>query len=83
MKRYTFLLTLLLIGSTTLFAQEAKPPFWDEIQDFKKQDSIKPPPKNAILFVGSSSFRFWTTVQQDFPGYTIINRGFGGSSLPT
>jgi lysophospholipase L1-like esterase len=40
------------------------------------------PPKNAILFVGSSSFTKWTDVQNYFPGYTIINRGFGGSSLP-
>jgi lysophospholipase L1-like esterase len=60
----------------------AQPPFWDEIQEFKKLDSIHPPKKNAILFVGSSSFRKWTDVQSYFPGYTIINRGFGGSSLP-
>jgi lysophospholipase L1-like esterase len=32
--------------------------------------------------VGSSSFRLWNNIQDDFPGYTIINRGFGGSSLP-
>jgi lysophospholipase L1-like esterase len=57
-------------------------PFYDEIQAFKKQDSIKPPPQHAILFVGSSSFRKWTDVQSYFPKYTIINRGFGGSSLP-
>lgn len=64
----------------TLSAKQA--PFYDEIQAFKKQDSIKPPPQHAILFVGSSSFRKWTDVQSYFPGYTIINRGFGGSSLP-
>ena len=49
---------------------------------FKKQDSLNPPPANAILFVGSSSFRKWTDVSNYFPGYTIINRGFGGSTLP-
>ena len=48
---------------------------------FKKQDSIAPPPKNAILFVGSSSFTKWKDVQSYFPNYTIINRGFGGSIL--
>lgn len=57
-------------------------PFADEIKAFKKQDSLQLPPKNPILFVGSSSFRLWKNVQNDFPGYTIINRGFGGSSLP-
>jgi lysophospholipase L1-like esterase len=57
-------------------------PFHDEIQGFKSQDKINPPPFHAILFVGSSSFYFWTDVSSYFPGYTIINRGFGGSSLP-
>ncbi len=57
-------------------------PFKEDIQNFKKQDSINPPPQNAILFVGSSSFTKWKDVQDYFPGYKIINRGFGGSSLP-
>jgi lysophospholipase L1-like esterase len=60
---------------------KASPPFWKDIQNFKKQDSIHFPPKNAILFIGSSSFTKWTDVQDYFPGYTIINRGFGGSTL--
>ena len=57
-------------------------PFYSEIQQFKKEDSIRFPPKNAILFLGSSSFRKWADVQDYFPGYQIINRGFGGSSFP-
>ncbi|HET9746213.1 MAG TPA: GDSL-type esterase/lipase family protein [Chitinophagaceae bacterium] len=59
----------------------AQPPFWNDIQNFKKQDSNSLPPKNAILFIGSSSFTMWKGVQDSFPGYTIINRGFGGSTL--
>ncbi len=39
------------------------------------------PPPNQILFVGSSSFTNWKDVQNYFPSYPIINRGFGGSSL--
>ncbi len=58
-----------------------QPPFWNEINEFKRKDSIQHPPANAILFVGSSSFRKWTNVQSEFPGYPIINRGFGGSML--
>jgi lysophospholipase L1-like esterase len=58
-----------------------QPPFWSEIAEFRRKDSIQRPPANAILFVGSSSFRKWTGVQNDFPGYPIINRGFGGSTL--
>ena len=56
-------------------------PFAADIAAFKKQDSISFPPKDAILFVGSSSFTKWKDVQNYFPGYTIINRGFGGSVL--
>jgi lysophospholipase L1-like esterase len=31
--------------------------------------------------VGSSSFTKWRDVQNYFPGFTILNRGFGGSTL--
>ena len=74
---------LLIIVTTCAIAVTAQqPPFYNDIQNFKKQDSTNPPPLHAILFVGSSSFTKWTDVQSYFPGYTIINRGFGGSSLP-
>jgi lysophospholipase L1-like esterase len=80
MMKRLILFASLLIGcaAQSVFAQ----PFSDEIQAFKQKDSISAPPANAILFIGSSSFRFWTDVSQYFPGYTIINRGFGGSTLP-
>lgn len=65
---------------TALFTKAQ--PFADEIAAFKKQDSIAFPPKHAILFVGSSSFRLWKDVQDYFPAYPVINRGFGGSSFP-
>ena len=58
-----------------------QPPFRNDIREFKKQDSVSFPPKNAILLIGSSSFTMWTDVTDYFPGYTIINRGFGGSTL--
>lgn len=76
------LLTVALLLVSGFSKVVAQPAFQNEIQAFKKQDSISPPPKNAILFTGSSSFRKWTDVQSYFPAYTIINRGFGGSVLP-
>lgn len=79
MKRLLPLLFISFLFATCSFAQV---PFADEIAAFKKLDEKNFPPKNAILFVGSSSFRKWQDVQDYFPGYTIINRGFGGSSLP-
>lgn len=79
MKKYLFLLFSFVFFSN-LYAQQC-PAFWNDILAFKKKDSAQFPPKNAILFIGSSSFTNWKDVHDDFPGYTIINRGFGGSSL--
>jgi len=85
MKYFLYLFVCFVVACNTNSKQESKPvaeqPFWNDIQNFKKQDSISFPPKNAILFIGSSSFTKWTDVQDYFPGYTIINRGFGGSTL--
>jgi len=55
---------------------------WEkEISAFEAQDKSNSPPKGCIVFVGSSSIRLWKTLQEDFPGYPVVNRGFGGSEL--
>jgi lysophospholipase L1-like esterase len=56
-------------------------PFINEIRQFEKVDAEHAPPSNPILFIGSSSFTYWKDVQDYFPGHTILNRAFGGSSL--
>src|SRR6185436_2302736 len=85
MKHFFYIFIFFCVACNTNSNQESKPvadqPFWNDIQNFKKQDSVSFPPKNAILLIGSSSFTKWTDVQDYFPGYTIINRGFGGSTL--
>lgn len=75
--RKIFSSVLCLLFINFLYGQ----PFAEDITSFQKKDSIHPPPAHAILFVGSSSFTKWTDVQNYFPGHTIINRGFGGSTL--
>ncbi len=75
--RLIFFLIFCLLDNQKAFTQ----PFIQDIQAFKKMDSVSFPPRNAILFVGSSSFTNWTDVQDYFPKHKIINRGFGGSSL--
>lgn len=52
-----------------------------EIRAFEAADKTNPPPKNAVLFIGSSSIRKWTSAPAQFPEHKIINRGFGGSYL--
>ncbi len=55
---------------------------WESsIQAFEKADRENPPPKDAILFVGSSSIVFWRTLAKDMAPLTVLNRGFGGSQM--
>lgn len=56
-------------------------PFAKEINAFTAADATNPPPRSAILFVGSSSIRLWKTLAQDFPDLRVVNRGFGGSQI--
>jgi lysophospholipase L1-like esterase len=79
MKRLTLIVLFL---ASFLFTNAQEAPFFKDIQNFKKKDSVQFPPKKAILFVGSSTFTNWKDVQEYFPKHVIINRGFGGSSLP-
>lgn len=55
---------------------------WEkDIAAFETADAKKPPPPNALLFIGSSSIVGWKTLATDFPTHVSINRGFGGSQL--
>ncbi len=56
-------------------------PFADDIAKFRELDRKKMPEPGQIVFAGSSSFTRWTDVASYFPARSIINRGFGGSSL--
>ena len=55
--------------------------FEDEIRIFEIIDHYRPAPEKAILFTGSSTIRRWFTLEHDFPGLDLINRGFGGSTM--
>lgn len=55
--------------------------FDEAIAAFAEADRAAMPPACATLFVGSSSIRFWRTLAEDFPDRTVINRGFGGSTV--
>ena len=72
---------LLFFGLGMLAYGQDRVPFTDDIEKFKKEDLLNKPIQNAILFVGSSSFTMWQDVGDYFPNKTIINRGFGGSSI--
>jgi lysophospholipase L1-like esterase len=76
------LVLLVFIFTPTTTAQQSPENKWEpEIQQFEKSDQDNPPPRGAVLFVGSSSIRMWKTLAEDFPGIKAINRGFGGSEI--
>src|SRR5882762_2546973 len=55
---------------------------WEkEIAAYEQMDRTNPPPKGALLFIGSSTIRLWKTLAEDFAEQRVINRGFGGSEI--
>jgi GDSL-like Lipase/Acylhydrolase family len=60
----------------------AVPETWkSEIEVFTTADVIDPPVRDAVVFVGGSSIRQWTSLSTDFSFTFPINRGFGDSEL--
>lgn len=82
MNRRGFLSILLLtILAAVPLSRAAELPFEKEIKAFEASDQEQPPPKDAVLFIGSSTIRIWKSLPTDFPELTVINRGFGGSQI--
>jgi len=55
--------------------------FIDEINEFKRLDKENFPEKGTILFTGSSSIRFWNSLEKDMKPLKVLNRGFGGAHI--
>jgi len=72
------------LGAATsrLVAQANPDParFEKDIAAFEAEDRAAPPAAGSVLFVGSSSIRYWDTAKA-FPGVPTITRGFGGSHV--
>jgi lysophospholipase L1-like esterase len=66
---------------TAVTQRQANAPFAAEIAAFETADKKQFPAPGGVLFIGSSSIRFWTTLAQDFPELPVLNRGFGGSQI--
>ena len=59
------------------------PPKWDAaFAAFAADDVAHPHPAGGVLFVGSSSIRLWSNLEDQFKDLpVVIKRGFGGSQL--
>lgn len=83
MKKKLLVTAILSLLFSASFAQSAapnpKPAFWDDVQTIKKYDGMFAPPKNPLLFIGSSSIRKWDNAQWTFANYNALNRGIGGA----
>jgi lysophospholipase L1-like esterase len=56
---------------------------WEpDIQVFEQQDSVGGYNQGGIMFIGSSSIKLWKTLAADMAPHSVIQHGFGGSSLP-
>lgn len=69
------------VVSTAPYEFNAEAPFASEIYNFFVQDALFEPTACRTVFTGSSSIRFWLTLEDDFPTLNALNRGFGGSQI--
>jgi lysophospholipase L1-like esterase len=92
MKKYLFFVVLLYMGcqrppSYTAIAEPWEPDypidrFESTIAEYEAEDAKQMPAPGGILLTGSSSFRLWKTAVEDLAPLPLINRGFGGSTIP-
>ncbi len=77
------LLALLVAPSSSAAVDRPDPArFETEIRAFEIADSTDRAPRGAVVFYGSSSLRMWhPRLAADFPGITVVGRGFGGSTM--
>lgn len=51
------------------------------VRAIEERAARHPPPKEPILFIGSSSIVRWKSLADDFPDLPVVNHGFGGSEI--
>jgi len=80
------LIAVILLAGTA-FGAQAQPAadpdparFEKDIAAFEAEDLARPPAPGGVLFVGSSSIRYWD-VAREFPAFRSIRHGYGGSHV--
>jgi lysophospholipase L1-like esterase len=94
LRRVLPLLTGALLLLSTSYGAVAKDPvqalvqepaldrFETAVSHIEDQDRASMPAPGGTVFVGSSTFAHWTTMEAELKDLAAINRGFGGSTLP-
>lgn len=79
--RLRLLFALVCLAAAAATAQVKPSPYEKTVSAFEAADRSNSPPKNALLFAGSSSISMWKTLARDFAEYRVINRGISGSHI--
>jgi lysophospholipase L1-like esterase len=56
--------------------------FESDVSSIEAHDRVSMPAFGGTVFVGSSTFAHWKTMESELKDLAAINRGFGGSTLP-
>ena len=73
---------MILVIALALQVQAAPAPrFEKEVARFEAADRDSMPPRDAVLFVGSSTIERWQDLKRDFPSVPVIQRGIGSTRL--
>ncbi|MGB8214952.1 MAG: GDSL-type esterase/lipase family protein [Anaerolineales bacterium] len=68
--------------SGSMRSARGDPQAWEaSIRRFEAWERLHPCPTDAILFTGSSSITFWSSLAEDMTPLLALNRGFGGAKI--
>ena len=83
MKRHVFVFLFgLIVFGNFVYAQQKLDKFESTIIEFEQEDQKDGYNSNTVLFTGSSSIKMWKSLHKDMSPIPVINRGFGGSTIP-
>ncbi len=70
------------MASGMLRSWDGDPQAWEaSIRRFEARERLQPSPSEAVLFTGSSSITFWSSLEGDMAPMPVLNRGFGGAKI--
>ncbi|MDB5818403.1 MAG: family lipase [Rhizobacter sp.] len=68
-------------GQSVASADAASGKWKESFDAFEQADRLHPPAPGGVVFVGSSSIRFWDDLESYFGNLPVVKRGYGGSRL--
>lgn len=82
MGKTRFFIVIICFGVLSYSHGQKLDKFESSILEYEQEDKKNGYQKHGILFTGSSSIRMWKSLAEDMAPLPVINRGFGGSTIP-